>query len=114
LQDVFEVGYLEELLSGVSLDGQISGASNPQSAGWTTALSQHHHWETLHAMDQALSGRVPADLRATLQQLRDAHALYTLLEGSGVQFDRSTGKDHVLEWGRAIREFQRMAGMTSP
>jgi len=114
LQDIYEVGHLGDVLSGVPLDSQITGASDPLAAGWTTPLSQQHHWQTLHALDESLSGRVRPDLQSTVQKLRDANGLYTLLEAAGVQFEQNTGRDHLREWPRAIGEFQRMAGLASP
>ena len=112
LQDIYEVGHLGDVLLGVRLDSQITGAPDPLSAGWTTPLSQQQHWQTLHALDEGLSGNVSNDLRNTVQQLRDANGLYTLLEAAGVQFDRITGREHLREWVRAIDEFKRMAGLT--
>ncbi len=113
LQDVFDAGYLADVLSNVPLDSQITGAARPQAAGWTTAVSQQHHWQTLQAMDSALSGRVEPDLRSTARSLRDANALYAGLEAAGVQFERATGKDHLTEWTRAIVAFQRVAGLSA-
>jgi hypothetical protein len=113
LQDIYDVGYLRDVLSGVPLDSQITGAPEPLAAGWTTPLSQQHHWQTLHALDEALSGRVRPDLRATIQKLREADGLYLALKAKGVQFDPNTGRDHLMEWVRAIAEFQQMAGLSS-
>jgi hypothetical protein len=114
LQDIFEVGRLDEVLSGVPLDNLIASASSPQDAGWTRAVSQQHHWQTLGAMDGRLSGRVRSDLSDTVKWLRDADGLYKQLEAEGVQFDRNSGRDHIEGWLKGIGEFQRMAGITSP
>jgi hypothetical protein len=111
LQDVFDVEYLSDVLSGVPLDSQITSASSPQGSGWTTPISQHHHWQTLQAMDASLTGRVRPDLRNTVRALREANSSYLLLEAAGVQFERSTGKDHLMGWVRAIDDFQRAAGI---
>lgn len=111
VQDVYDVGRLNDVLSGVPLDSQIAGASGRLSSGWTKALSQRHHWQTLNALDGGVSGRVRTDLRDTVQRLRYADGLYTVLEADGVQFDRNSGRDHLMEWVRAIAEFQRLAGL---
>ncbi len=112
LQDTYDAGYPGKALSNVPLDVHITQATAPQASDWTTGLSQRHHWQTLHAMDQELTGRVKDDLRITSANLQDAYSLYTYLEAAGVQFDRNNGKDHLKEWGRAIKEFQRMAGFS--
>lgn len=113
LQEVYEFGHLRDVLSGVALDSEVTRAPDPVSAGWTNPLSQQHHWQTLHELDGGLSGRVRPDLRQTVQQLREADGLYRLLEAAGVQFDRNTGRDHLMEWVRGIHEFHRMAGLAS-
>ena len=95
------------------LGAVLSEAADSVSAGWTTPFSQQHHWRTLHVLDESLSGRVRRDLRDTVQHLRNADGLYKLLEAAGVQFGRNTGRDHLMQWVRAIDEFQRMAGLTS-
>lgn len=99
-----DVGHLGEVLSDVA---------DPVSAGWTMPISQQHHWRTLHTLDASLSGRVRPDLRNTVQHLRDADGLYTLLEAAAVQFGQNTGREHLMQWVRAIDEFQRMAGLAS-
>lgn len=113
LQDVFDAGYLNDVLSKVALDSQITRAASPQASDWTTAISQQHHWQTLQAMDSALTGRVQPDLRSTARALRDANALFAVLEAAGVQFERATGKDHLTEWLNAIAMFQRASGLSS-
>jgi len=111
LQDIDEVNRLDAVLSGVPLDNVITGASSPTASDWNIALSERHHWQTLRSMDNALSGRVRSDVPNVVQQLQDADGLYRLLEAAGVTFERNTGKDHLVEWIRAIRSFQDMAGL---
>jgi hypothetical protein len=111
LQNIFEVGELKSVLSGVPLDEQIDSAANPESANWTKELSQRHHWQTLGLMDKSLTGRVRSDMLKTVGLLRDANELYKYLEASGVQFDPNTRRDHIEGWLRGIDEFQRMAGL---
>ena len=97
--------HVDDVLTGVPLDGRITS--------WSTPVSQQHHWQTLHALDETVSGRVGPDLQNTVEKLREAKRLYTLLEKAGVQFDRHTNGDHLREWKRAIDDFQQMAGLTS-
>ncbi len=113
LQSIYEAGRLDDVLSDVFLDNMISNSPQPTEGGWTTPISQQHHWQTLHSLDARLSGRVRIDLENTVRWLRDADGLYLLLEAAGVQFDRNAGRDHLMEWVRAIAEFQRMAGFAS-
>jgi len=113
LQDIYDVDHLDDVLSGVPLDDMLTGASSPQAAGWTNPLSQQHHWQTLHALDESLAGRVRRDMRDTCQRLREADGLYRALEAEGVQFARNTGKDHLMEWVEAIRDFQTRAGFAA-
>ncbi|MBN1395164.1 MAG: hypothetical protein JW959_09085 [Pirellulales bacterium] len=113
LQDIFEVGQLNEVLSNVLLDDIIMSASNPEGANWTKGVSQQHHWQSLGAMDERLSGNVKTDLSNTIRWLRDADGLYKQLAAEGVQFDRNSGRDHIEGWLKAIGEFQQMARPTS-
>jgi len=113
LQSVFEVGRLDDVLSNVPLDDMFSNSPQPLDSGWTTPLSQQHHWQTLQSLDARLSGNVRRDLRDTVKSLRDADGLYRLLEAAGVQFERNAGRDHLMEWVRGIAEFQRMAGFAA-
>jgi len=114
LQSIYEIGQLEDVLSDVSLDAQLRRAAGPQAAGWTTPMSHQHHWQTLAAMDRGITGRLRDDLRGVVQQLREADGLYRDLEAKGVQFERNTGKDHLMEWVQAIESLQRATGTAAP
>lgn len=111
LQDIYDAGYLDDVLSDVPADAPLKAASSPQGSGWTTIHSQQHHWQTLRTMDDSLSGEVRKDARTLTRQLREADGLYRMLEAEGVQFNRFTGKDHLMEWVAALSEFQKMAGL---
>ncbi len=114
LQSIFEVGQLDEVLSNVSLDDQITSGSGPEAAtNWNRAVSQQHHWQTLGAMDDRLSGDVQSDLHNIVEWLQNADGLYRELEAVGVQFEGNSGRDHLRDWLPGIAEFQRMAGLTS-
>ncbi|MFO0966104.1 MAG: hypothetical protein U0793_11050 [Gemmataceae bacterium] len=110
LQDIFEVGRLDDVLSGVDLDEVITSATSPQAASWNLAVSQQHHWQTLHALDTALPGAVRQRVTHVMGLIRAAQGLYALLERAGVTFERYTGKDHLANWSRALSDFARRVG----
>jgi len=110
LQDVFEVGRLDDVLSGVDLDEVITSAESPQAASWNLAVAQQHHWQTLHALDSAFTGRARQRVIRVMGLIRAAQGLYALLEREGVTFERFTGKDHLANWSRALSEFARRVG----
>lgn len=112
LQDISDIGQVRAVLSGVALDRIITDAASPLASGWNQAISQQHHWQTLHMLDQALTGSVRSDILATLRRVREASALYTALERIG--FDRATDNAHLANWRRAISDFARRAGIASP
>ncbi|MCE9553887.1 MAG: hypothetical protein K8T91_11005 [Planctomycetes bacterium] len=111
MQEIFDVGRLRSVLSDVALDSIITSARSPQGSPWNQAISQQHHWQTLHAIDQSLTGRVRRDTLETLRRVREAQGLYTILERNGIEFERSTGKDHLASWSRALSDFARRAGI---
>lgn len=110
LEDVFDVGRLSDVLSGVDLDRIIIRARSPQAADWTLAVSQQHHWDTLHALDSSLNGSVRQQVFDVMRRIRAAQGLYALLERDGVAFDRFTGKEHLANWSRALSAFARRVG----
>ncbi len=114
LQDIFDVGYLPNVLSGVPLDSVITSAASPDAAGWTNNMSQRHHWQTLHQLEQRFTGRLRSDVVLLLQYLRACQGMYRFLEGVGVQFETNTNGDHLADWIRATRDFSREAGIALP
>jgi len=110
LQDVFEFGRLDDVLSGVDLDEVITSAESPQAASWNLAVAQQHHWQTLNALDSALPGRARQRVIAVMGLIRAAQGLFAVLEREGVTFERFTGKDHLMNWSRALSEFARRVG----
>lgn len=113
LQDIFDVGRLNQVLSGVTLDNVITSAASPLSSGWNLNLSQQHHWQTLHSLDATLTGNLRSDIVDVLRRVRDAQGIYAVLERLGVEFERFTGKEHLPSWGRALSEFGRRVGIAS-
>jgi len=110
LESIHDTGYLDRALSNVDLDSMIRSATSPQDAGWTTQISERHHWQTLSAMNEDLTGNPKADTAAVIESVREAIGLYTLLRGSGVPFERNTDGEHLREWLRALTTFQHEAG----
>jgi hypothetical protein len=108
LEDIFTVGRLNDVLSGVPLDSVITNAASPFSAPWTQGVAHQHHWQSLSKLDRSITGRVRQDLVNVVRQVREAQALYTALEQLGVEFERFNGKDHLADWARAISEFERL------
>lgn len=106
LQDIYEIGQLERVLSGVALDSVLTGASSPGASTWNRATSEIHHWQTLASLENALSGRARADISSIETKLQEAAVLYAQLEGEGVSFERQTNGDHHREWLRAIRQLR--------
>jgi hypothetical protein len=105
LKLIHEIGRINDVLSNVEIDKKITD--------WTTPLSQQHHWQTLMAMDNKVSDDINANLNNIVQQLREADGLYRMLEVEGIQFDHNSGPSHLMEWVRAINEFQRIIGLPS-
>jgi hypothetical protein len=110
LQDIFDVERLDDVLSGVDLDQVIIRAASPQASSWNLALSQQHHWQTLHALDSTLTGTVRQRVTHVMGLIRAAQGLYALLEREGVAFERFTGREHLANWLRALSEFARRIG----
>lgn len=110
LQEIYEVGKLEDVLSGVELDSVITEAESPLAATWNQNISQHHHWQTLNSLDQAITGNVRRNVLSVLGKVREARALYASLAREGVELKGFSGPGHLPNWGRALTEFARRAG----
>lgn len=114
LQDIFEVGHMRTVLSGAPLDSVLREAENPLAAEWSQAISQRHHWQVLRRLDGTLTGDTRHNVLEVLKRIRAAQGIYTILDSNGVRFQRTTGRDHLANWGRAFSEFVRRAGLESP
>lgn len=114
LQDIYEVGQLTNVLSRVPLDSVITAAASPSAADWSNAISQKHHWQTLHALETSYTGTVRDNTRRLLRYLRDCQGRYVLLDAAGVQFDTNTDGDHLGDWIRATQLFAREIGLALP
>jgi hypothetical protein len=114
LQDIYDTGRLDEVMSGADLDSIITDASSPQAAtDWGLAVSQQQHWQTLSLLDEAIDDEPKSDAKNTLAKLRAADGLYRALELEGVQFDRNSNKDHLKQWIGALKRLQTLTGWTA-
>ncbi len=113
LQEVFDVGRLDDVLSDVDLDQNMISAASPQAAGWSPPVSHQHHWQTLRSLDASLTGNVRQQVVQVLRLIRAAQGLYALLERDGVSFERFTGKEHLANWARGLSEFARRVGFAT-
>ncbi len=113
LQDIHVSGKLQDVLSGVVEDEIITSAQSPSAAtNWGVAKSQLHHWHTLFRLDDEIEGRPKNDVKKMIKALREADGLYRILESDGVQFERNTNKDHLMQWVDALGRFQGLVGWT--
>lgn len=110
LQSVFDVGKLDQVLSGVAMDRVITAARSPADASaWNRTLSEVHHWQTLKTLEDRVTGNPRSDVPTILSSLETASGLYTELARAGVIFDRLTGGTHLQEWIAALRQFRQLA-----
>ena len=105
LEQISDIGELESVLSGVSLDSEISEAASPESSGWNQRLSELQHWQTLAKLDGEFSGKEKADVKKMDAAILLASTLYVRLQEEGVVFDRNTGGDHLQEWSDSLKVF---------
>ena len=113
VQEVDDVGRLDEVLSGVPLDGILTGASSPESSNWNRAASERHHWQTLSMLENELTGDVSSNVTHLLDRLAAAQFLYRTLAADGVSFEGNSSGDHLQQWLDALRSFQRLIGMSA-
>lgn len=111
LEQIAEIGQLDNVLSGVPLDSIITDAMSPESSSWNQRLSELHHWQTLAKLDAKLTGDASKDAKSLATKLSEATALYATLQEEGVVFDRNTGSEHLSEWSEALIDFRQRAGI---
>jgi len=109
LESIFQEGYLNDVLSNVSLDQVITGASSPDASNWNLTTSEQHHWQTLQAIENTFTDNVRKNLISALTLIRKARTLYTQLVAKGIPFDRNTRDHHLKDWEEAINRFEKIA-----
>jgi len=111
LEQIFENGRLEDVLSGVSLDSVIVEAESPEDSDWSAKVSELHHWESLRDLEQAFGVDVAANLKGFEKKIALAQELYVELSEGGVVFSSQTRSDHLNQWSEAIGSFRGMASL---
>jgi len=111
LQQVFENGKLEEVLSGVPLDAIITDAGSPEESDWNARWSELHHWESLRDLDDTIGNDAADNLASMEQRIVAAQELYVGLTEEGVVFGSQTQPDHLDHWSQAISSFREMASI---
>tara|TARA_R110002073_G_scaffold96276_2_gene222587 strand:+ start:9393 stop:10583 length:1191 start_codon:yes stop_codon:yes gene_type:complete len=109
LEQIHGFGMLNDVLSNVSLDAEISRATSPESSNWNERLSERHHWQVLADVDSTFGSGVRGNMRGLLTRVVQAQSIYQDLETRGVRFSRNCNGSHLPEWEEAIKEFVRIA-----
>jgi len=106
LQDMHEVGILNQVLSGSEYDGII--VNGPASGGrqWTNPVSCFAHWFSLAKLSEIVSLHQQSQdkLREAISIINNAISLYRQLELKGIVTDSS----HIDDWKESINEFARI------
>lgn len=107
LQAIQRIGSLSQVISDTSYD-DVMRSGNPTNAPWPANVSTLHHWEVLSRTCSEIisSGSIQGRLNALESRVRQAIALYTMLEQRGAVFEQATGKGELQTWVRAIRSFR--------
>lgn len=113
LEDIHLAGELSRVLSGTSHDGIIAGGPIAGASNWTDPIACLAHWEALSHLSQRVRthGSTPSRLQESLNLIRAARNLYSLLENYGINFDPATGPSHLPEWEAGLGEFRAIAGV---
>ena len=109
LEQIHGFGRLNDVLSGVGLDSEITRSTSPESSDWNERLAERHHWQTLADMDSTFGTGVRSNVRELLTRVAHAQSLYSDLESKGVRFSRNCNGDHLPDWNEALHEFVRIA-----
>ena len=108
LQQIYEIGRLNDALSGVSLDAVITEAASPENSDWNQPTSELHHWESLHLIDGELSGEVSSDVSDIEEKMIEAKGLYISLEKDGIVFGSRTRSNHLDQWAQGITKLREL------
>ncbi|MBI1375133.1 MAG: hypothetical protein GC159_20635 [Phycisphaera sp.] len=113
LEDIHRLGLLPTVLTGGSHDHILSGGPARGETAWTDAISCLAHWESLSRLYATIESHrtVQARLNAVDRVIRSAQTSFTRLESSGVQFERTTGPDHLDTWADAVAGFRHEASI---
>jgi hypothetical protein len=111
LDQTFDAGYLDVVLSQVPLDTVITSAVRPEASGWNRRTSELHHWQTLHKLDGQLVMNPADDLEQIAAAIETATAIYAVVQADGVLFERNTQAQHLEDWKQAIQLFRQLVNL---
>ncbi|WP_213807551.1 hypothetical protein [Granulicella sp. dw_53] len=112
LQQIYENGKLDAVLSGVPLDALITEATSPEESDWNGRWSELHHWESLHRLENVVGHDVSESINAMEEKIVAARELYVGLAEEGVVFgQRTQPEEHLDQWSEAISSFREMASL---
>lgn len=106
LDQIREVGLLDDILSGTQVDGALSEDSDT----WNQKTSELAHWETLSFLDASIPKSLSKRLSLVDDQIEDANAIYFKLIEAGVVFSNNTGPSHLEAWAEGFKNFKRLIG----
>lgn len=111
LQQVFENGELDDVLSGVPYDAVITEASSPDNSDWNGRTSELHHWQTLAGFDGLIGQDVKKNITSFENKISEAEDLYLKLENDGVVFSVKSKSEHLMQWAEALQTFREIASL---
>jgi hypothetical protein len=111
LQQVFENGELDDVLSGVPYDAVITEASSPDNSDWNGRTSELHHWQTLAGFDGLIGQDVKKNITIFENKINEAEDLYLALENYGVVFSVKSKSEHLAQWAEALQTFREIASL---
>jgi hypothetical protein len=111
LQQVFESGRLEDVLSGVQLDTIITDAASPEDSDWNIRSSELHHWESLSSVDKSIGEEVSKNIQDLEDRIDKARDIYIGLAEEGVVFSQQSQPDYLDQWSEGLSSFRAMASL---
>ncbi len=111
VQQVFENGGIDEVLSDVPYDPAITDANSPEDSDWSSRTSELHHWETLSKLDASLGLDVKKNLTKIEERIVAAEELYLALANDGIVFSPKSRAEHLEQWSEAIQAFRETASL---
>jgi hypothetical protein len=111
LDQTFDVGDLEIILSGIPLDSVITSAVRPGASDWNRRISDLHHWQTLHKLDEKIAKKPSEDLTQIEAAIEAASAIYEIVQADGVIFERNSQGQHLEDWTQAIQLFRQLVNL---
>ena len=111
LQQIFENGNMDDVLSGVPLDEVITEADGPDDSDWNARTSELHHWQTLAGFDELVGADVKKNITNLEKRISAAENLYLTLENDGVIFSVKSRSEHLEQWSEALQAFREIASL---